>query len=186
MAAAARARPSSVAALVAFGLVAAFALAGCATDDECPAVALEAGGADMAGSGFIAWPGVDASAQIACGFQGGTHLWVSARFQRPFTAGERMRFGVRSVDATTGALTAPGQTALACRPTKQADGWWHCDGLFHFIARPCLVAGRALRVQVSMYPEDGCTAAATAIVTPVWQGDCTDPEVSWCDPGQGG
>lgn len=156
-------------------------LAGCGTPVTPPAAdavgpadvygkpTLTIGGANDDGFGFVQWHEAPAHPKIVSGLQGGQHIWVSMRSQNLWP--EHMAIAVVMHDAATGALVEPGEVnrMLKLLPRPGYDTY---EGFVAYVSKPCAIAGKKVRVEMTVRDLYGVTAQDSAEITPVWGGLC--------------
>ncbi len=152
-------------------------MTGCEAETVTPAPLLEVGGADVSGKKWLAWSSVDWRPDIVYGPQGGHHVWVGVRVQRLDPVDLQM--SVEMWLADSGVRVKPGRT-VRMATLRQEGHWLVFSKLFGYLACPCQVRDRELRVRVEVVDRQGQRVVAESRITPRWTNACNMMQRSDC------
>lgn len=143
------------------------------SSDNTPQVLV--GGSNSDGTGFVDWSnsaigsGGIPRPPIIIGPQGGQHVYVSVRTRNLFPQQVKITATVATPADCTPYDPGPSHWSVSL---KSDDGWLGFQGITAFIAKPCDVKDKVVRVKVEVVDKDGLSASNFADIQPTWSGTC--------------
>jgi len=143
--------------------------------DEAPAV--EIGGCDDDGKGFVDWSQSKSKPPMLRGIQGGQHIWFSVKARN--VSKKKLRMAVTLIVEETTRTVIPGRVEYTST-LPEVDGWYFYEGARAYVKCPCQVVGKQLRAELEVIDLYGRTASDQVWITPTWDGSCDHDPAGSC------